>query len=459
MIKSDLPKIEKELIEVENLFKDKNEFNIRHYFKKTDNKFINTFVINGQTFAYGNFVPDINNSLEEKRLTKRFAKLSLYKALSKLTGKTLPWGALTGIRPTGLAYRLIEERGEFEEYFIDTLKVSKEKTALTKAVIEAQTNIYEKNDENTDFFVFIPFCPSRCNYCSFICRDVKRCEGLVDEYVDALVKEIQASKKFIKRLRSIYIGGGTPIVLSDQNLEKVLSVLDDLSKNVEYTVEAGRPDLINKNNLQILKRHNVNRICINPQSFSDEVLKSIGRKHDAQSVIDAFNIAKNDFSINMDFIAGLKGETLESFCCGIDKAIELSPDNITVHTLCIKHGADLATSGEKLSENDVGKMLSYANDKLISAGYNPYYLYRQKYMAGNFENTGYSKANKECVYNIDTMEEISSTVACGANGISKRVIGSEGRIERVAAPKDVVTYLQKVDDVMEKKEKLFKTID
>lgn len=456
MIKSDLPELEKELGEVARLFSDTDEFNIRHRLNEGENKLVNTVTVNGQTFAFGNLTGKPKDELERKRLIKRFAKLSLYKALEKITGKSLPWGALTGIRPTGLAYRLLEERGEFEEYFTDVLKVSKEKTALTAKVLNAQKGIYSANDDNTDFFVFIPFCPSRCKYCSFICADVKRSAGLVDRYVNVLTEEIKKSAKLVKKLRSIYIGGGTPIVLSESNLEKVLSAIDGINSGVEYTVEAGRPDCITKEKLEILKRHGVNRICINPQTFSDEVLKKIGRNHTAEDILRAYDLAKNDFSVNMDFIAGLDGETFDGFASGINKAISLDPDNITVHTLCIKRGADLALSRELPDGECVKKMLEYSHSALTEAGYNPYYLYRQKYMAGNFENTGYSKPTKECVYNVDTMEEISSTVACGANAISKRVICSESLIERVAAPKDVVTYLDKSEEIMQKKINLFK---
>ena len=263
MIDTDLINLQGELLEVVNLFDGAKDFNIKHRFSQKDKKFVNTVTVNGKVYAYGNFVGEISDEIEKKRLIKRYAKLSLYKALSLFCAKNLPWGALTGIRPTKLAYQCIEKEGEFKEFFTDVMKVSKEKTDLTQAVLSAQRGIYEKNDDNTDFFVFIPFCPSRCKYCSFISADVKSAEKHVEEYVDTLIDEIEFSAQFIKNLRSIYIGGGTPVCLSNEQLERVLSAIDKINTGVEYTVEAGRPDAINEENLEMLKRHKVTRICIN----------------------------------------------------------------------------------------------------------------------------------------------------------------------------------------------------
>ena len=454
MIDTNLENIQSELLEVINLFGE-NELNIRHTFKESENKVVNTVSLNGKVFAYGNFIGAITDEIEKKRLIKRYAKLSVYKALSKFYNKDLPWGALTGIRPTKLAYQQIEKEGEFESFFTDVMKVSENKTALIKNVLETQKGIYEKNDDNTDFFVFIPFCPTRCKYCSFISADIKSANKYVNEYVDALVKEIKMSKKFIKNLRSIYIGGGTPVSLDDQNLEKILCAIDEINTGVEYTVEAGRPDAITSSNLALLKRHNVTRICINPQTFLDKTLVALGRNHTADQVVEKFNLAKDLFDINMDLIAGLEGETFEDFKYSLDKAISLCPDNITVHTLCIKKGSRLAQTETYLSGELVNDMVEYAHKALSENGYLPYYLYRQKYMAGNLENVGYAKPNKACVYNVDIMEEISQNVACGANAISKRVFNGGERIERCASPKDVATYLQKLDTILENKEKLF----
>ena len=306
MIDTNLPDFESELIEVINLFGG-DELKIRHRFTESENKFVNTVTVNGKVYAYGNLVRNISGDIEKKRLMKRYAKLSLYKGISAFLGKTVPWGALTGIRPTKLAYQQIEKEGEFSEFFTNVMKVSPEKTALVESVLDTQKGIYQTNDDNTDFFAFIPFCPSRCKYCSFISADIKSAQKYVDAYVDALVDEIKHAKQFVKKLRSIYIGGGTPVALSDQRLEKILSAIDEINTGVEYTVEAGRPDVITKSNLDMLKKHGVTRICINPQTFSNKTLEILGRNHTAEDVVEKFNLAKDMFSVNMDLIAGLDG--------------------------------------------------------------------------------------------------------------------------------------------------------
>ncbi len=455
MIKTQLEFCLSELNEVINLFDGAEDFDIRHLFTKKEDRLINTIVVGGKSYAYGNLVKPFKDEIEEKRLTKRYAKLSLYKALSAYTGKVLPWGALTGIRPTKLAYGVLESGEDFKDFFINTMKVSQEKTLLTERVIQAQKGIYKKDDDNTDLFVFVPFCPSRCRYCSFISSDIKSAKKYVDVYVDTLIKEINESKKFIKNLKSIYVGGGTPVSLSNENLDRVLTAIDSVNTGVEFTVEAGRPDVITKENLEILAKHNVSRICINPQTFNDKTLEKIGRNHTAKDVEEKFFLAKDKFSVNMDLIAGLDGESFEDFKYSLDKAVFLSPDGITVHTLAIKKGSYLAETEKRLCVEEITQMVDYAHKTLLEKGYRPYYLYRQKYMAGSLENVGYAKPDKECLYNVNAMEEISSTVACGANAISKRVMNLGERIERYASPKDVKTYIEKIDKILEEKKVLF----
>lgn len=457
MIDTNVEYLLSELKEVVNLFDQADALAIKHKFKESEGKFVNAITISGKVYAYGNFVGKVEGEIENKRLLKRYAKLSLYKALSKYYDKQLCWGALTGIRPTKLAYQQMEKTGEFTDFFTNVMQVSQQKTALTKSVIDTQKGIYNKDDDNTDFFVFIPFCPSRCKYCSFISADIKSAKRHVDDYVDALIDEINDSAKYVKKLRSIYIGGGTPVALSDEQLEKVLSAIDKINTGVEYTVEAGRPDAITESNLQILKKHNVTRICINPQTFCDKTLVALGRNHTSSQVEEKYLLAKGMFDINMDLIAGLDGESFEDFKYSIDKAISLSPDNITVHTLCLKRGSELKENVQRLSGELVNKMVEYAHEVLSQNGYLPYYLYRQKYMAGNLENVGYTKKGKACVYNIDVMEEIAQNVSCGANAISKRVYNGGERIERQASPKDVITYLSKLDTIKQKKKELFES--
>ncbi len=455
MITTDLPQFESDLKEVINLFSDGDGLNIRHRFSDTDNKIVNTITINGKVYAYGNLVKNYDDEIQKKRLRKRYAKLSLYKALVAYTGKSQPWGALTGIRPTKLAYDNIENEGGFKDFFISTMKVSEQKTLLVEQILNTQKGVYCKNPENTDLFVFIPFCPSRCRYCSFISADVKGAKKHVKEYVDTLVKEIRESVGLIKRLRSIYVGGGTPISLEPCDLERILIEIDRINTGVEFTVEAGRPDKITPEVLSLLKKYRVTRICINPQTFNDKTLKAIGRNHTVSDIFNSYDLAKGSFDINMDLIAGLNGESFEDFKHSLDTALMLSPENITVHTLCVKRGSYLSNEGEDVQSTDVIKMVDYAYETLTNNGYSPYYMYRQKYMAGNLENVGYAKEGKLCVYNVDVMEEITDVVACGANAISKKVNFSQNRIEREASPKDVATYIAKIGQIMDKKSQLF----
>ena len=455
MIKTDLTYLENDLTEVVNLFEEAENLNIRHIYSRGENKVVNTLVFGGKSFAYGNLVKDSLDPVVQKRLIKRYAKLSLYKALSAYYDVQKPWGALTGIRPTKLAYQAIEEGLSVKDFFINTLKVSEKKTELIESIINSQKGIYTTQGNLTDFFVFIPFCPSRCRYCSFITADVKSAEKKVDEYVEVLIKEINQSKKFIKNLRSIYIGGGTPVALSDEQFNKVLSSLDQLSGGVEYTVEAGRPDRITKEKVDLMQKHGVTRVCLNPQTFNDKTLELIGRKHTSNDICSAHELLRGKFKINMDLIAGLDGESFEDFKYSLDRAISFNPENVTVHTLCIKKGSNLAQGVNRLFHKDVEKMIDYSHEALINSGYLPYYTYRQKYMASNLENTGYAKKGTECVYNIDVMEEISDNVACGAGSISKKVFLNENRIERQANPKDVNTYISKIDKILAEKQEIF----
>lgn len=456
MIKTDLEIFRKDLEEEISLFSGAEKLSLRHLFADKGDRVSNTIVIDGKkSYAYGNLMPKVNSEIEKKRYIKRFAKLAIYKSLSTYLNATVPWGSLTGIRPTKLAYQELALNGEFEDFFISTMKVNEEKTLLTKEVLESQKGIYEINDDNTDLFVFIPFCPTRCKYCSFITADLKTASKHIVDYIDLLIKEIDESAKFIKKLRSIYIGGGTPISIPTDQLERLLKTIDKYNTGVEYTFEAGRPDVITKEKIELLKKYRVTRICVNPQTFNEKTLSLIGRNHTAQDIVDKFNFVKDDFITNMDLIAGLEDETFDDFKYSIDKAIELSPDNITVHTLCIKKGSTLALKESRLDNGEIDRMVDYSYKKLKENGYMPYYLYRQKYMAGNLENVGYTKNGKACIYNVDTMEEISNTVACGANGISKRVFNGGERIERSASCKDVLTYLNSFDKIMEAKTKLF----
>ena len=438
-----------DLMEVVNLFEGGAELNISHVFEQKDGVYAHAVAVEGVPFSFSYPRPDNPSEREEKRLLKRSAKLAVYRALSSYTGKRMPWGSLTGIRPTKLAYK---QGADFERFFREEMLVSPEKTALIAQILDAQRGIYEKNDDNGDLFVGIPFCPSRCAYCSFVSGDIRKNAALVEPYVEALVREIAASKSLVKKLRSVYIGGGTPVALPFPLLRKVLDAVGPQS--VEYTVEAGRPDAISRENLALLRDYGVTRICLNPQTFQDRTLRLIGRNHTVRDIYDRYPLTKG-FSVNMDLIAGLPGERFADFKDSIDRCIELDPDNVTVHTLCLKRGAALKEETDRLPAGEVAEMVEYAHAALAERGYRPYYLYRQKYMAGNLENTGYAKPGTACVYNVDIMEEIAQNVACGANAVSKAVFGGGERIERYGSPKDIPSYLAKLDRIIEEKRKLF----
>jgi oxygen-independent coproporphyrinogen-3 oxidase len=349
----------------------------------------------------------------------------------------------------------MEEGRDYRELFRQ-MQVSKENTELVQAVLESQKGIYERKDGNTDLFVSLPFCPTKCAYCSFITAPIDKTRHFLEPYLNALEKETEAAKKLIGNLRSIYVGGGTPFALSAEELDRVLKPLDSISGGVEYTVEAGRPDVFTDEKLKVLKEHGVTRICINPQTFSEKTLLAIGRKHTVEDVYRAFEmIEKYSFDVNVDLIAGLEGENVDTFLDGVEKAIRTNAENITVHCLSLKSGAKLKEECSYLENDEIGEMILGSRKLLGNAGYEPYYMYRQKYQAGNNENVGWTKPKKACVYNVDIMEEIADNLAVGANAVSKRVYTNENRIERFASQKDLKTYLEKIDEIIEKKEKFF----
>ena len=397
------------------------------------------------------------DNLQTVRLRKRYAKLAMYKLLVQITGRTMPWGSLTGIRPTKLADQLQREGLDWQRAFTELLGVSESKTKLVADVLSTQGALHKHKDGCADLYIGIPFCVTRCSYCSFTSGEIERLKKYVEPYVAALCKDIDATLEFAQkrgiRIDNVYFGGGTPTSLSAEQLDKIMSHLT--VRPVEYTVEAGRPDTIDNAKLDVFAKYGVQRISINPQTFNQQVLDVIGRKHTVADIYDKYELAKKyGFVINMDLIAGLPSETYDMFCHSIDSAIALDPDNITVHTLALKHGSVLREQNYASAE-DVAKMVEYSHDKLYKAGYLPYYMYRQKFMADNLENVGFCKKGKPCLYNIGIMEEISNILACGTNAISKRIISNENRIERSANAKDVITYIERNDDYLNKKFELF----
>lgn len=424
-----------------------------HYFSSSCGKFFNSIEYAGRFYDFEEEYK-ADDELVFKRIAKRSCKLAFYKVISSAKGKSLPWGALTGIRPTKLAYNEIADGRDFEKLFSDAC-VSPENTALVKKILEVQKGFYKKGGQ--DLYVSLPFCPSKCDYCSFITAPIENTRKFVGEYVNCIVKELYSIKPFIDNLRSVYIGGGTPFVLDNAQLTPIYAAINELfGSNFEYTVEAGRPDVFTEEKCALAKEYGVNRICVNPQTFNDETLKKIGRKHTAEQTLSAYVMAeKYGFDINIDLIAGLADETAEDFAYSLERAISLSPAAITVHTLSLKSGAKLKENTKKLFVAGIGEMINISREKLIAAGYEPYYLYRQKYQAGGFENVGWAKRGKACVYNIDVMEEITDNIAVGANAISKRLFGDEDRIERYATPKDIPTYIAKLEKIIADRKNLF----
>ena len=399
------------------------------------------------------------SDIEKKRYVKRKIKLCAYKCLKQALNKPLAWGALTGIRPTKLAYDLISCGLDVKSQFENVFLVPPEKTRLVIEILNNQKGLVEHDDKYADFYINIPFCVSRCSYCSFVSGDIYQQGRFVEPYIESLIKEMGAAFEIAGRggyeLSHLYIGGGTPTSLSAAQIERVLAAV--AFKPREFTVEAGRPDTIDKDKLDVFKAFGVGRISVNPQTFCQSTLDLINRKHTISDIYDKFDLVrKYGFDINMDLIAGLPGETEENFRYSIDCAVRLAPENITVHTLALKSGSALKEkSGVADTEKEIAAMLEYAAERLCAAGYSPYYMYRQKYMVGNFENVGYSLKGKQCLYNIDMMEEVADIFACGANAISKRVIRAQNRIERAANVKDFSNYIGRTDEMIERKKRLF----
>lgn len=415
-------------------------------------------------------VIDESDPLDRKRQQKRGVKLATYTLLRQLINTDTPWGSLTGIRPTKL-YRELELRHgeeEADEQFRNTFSVSDEKLALAKEICKIQKPIISSvSDRDIDVYIGIPFCKSRCLYCSFG-SEVAKNSGAIEDYLTYLKRDIHEGAKLVNsggyNVRAMYIGGGTPTVLSADQLEDLLCcALNSYGGfGTEFTVEAGRPDTITQQKLDVLKQYGVERISVNPQTMNDETLRLVGRWHTAQDIIDTYHMVRQTgFSnINMDVIAGLMGESADDFKHTLDEICALNPDNLTVHTLAIKRSSRLKSVLDKYvlsSAESVQQMIQLGMTAACELGMHPYYMYRQKYMQGNLENVGYAKDGTDCIYNVDMMEETTSILAHGAGAMSKRVFGGSNRVERIPNPKDVVTYCQKQDILFAQKERLFLT--
>ncbi len=453
MLNTNVEFLRPEIMDVLRLFDCEGE-DYTHYFYTDGDKYLNCIEYRG-TIRDFSYEAQTHSDIEYKRYARRSAKLAFYEFLSDLTGKNYPYGALTGIRPTKLAYAEMSAGRDFEKLF-EEMHVSQENTRLVARVIESQRGIYDKKG-GQDLFVSLPFCPTKCRYCSFITSPISATAQYVDAYISCLERELSAIRGILRDVRSVYIGGGTPFAIEAEQLKRVYAAIVCLNlPECEYTVEAGRPDVFSDEKLKLSADYGVNRICVNPQSFSDVTLQRIGRKHTAGQTFEAYEQAKKyGFDINIDLIAGLDGEDIDEFSHSVDCAAQLSPANITVHTLSLKSGAKLKEETHRLNVEGIGEMIAYSRKKLTEEGYEPYYMYRQKYQAGGNENCGWTKKGKACVYNIDVMEEISDNIAVGANAISKRLFCGGQRIERSDSPKDIPTYISKCDKVIADKLALF----
>ena len=401
---------------------------------------------------------------------ERQMAMALFEVLTNITGYVPKWGILTGVRPAKLMRRLISDGQTSEEaqaYFEDKLLVSKERINLAADVVKAETPIIaQSKPESFSLYISIPFCPTRCSYCSFISHSVGSAKKLLPDYVKLLCREIETIGKTADelglRLETVYYGGGTPTTLSAEQLADVMSAVKnnfDLSSVREYTVEAGRPDTITQEKLEVMKNGGAGRISINPQTFNDEVLKIIGRKHNSEQTVKAYNLtrAENLDDINMDVIAGLPGDSFDSFTNTVEKMLELAPENITIHTLALKRSSSLVTDESadvRNLKNETAKMLDYAYKRLTKYDYFPYYMYRQSRSVGNLENTGWCKKGREGLYNIYMMDETHTVLAAGAGAVSKLKEPGGELIERIFNYKYPFEYVNGFDEILKRKERI-----
>ena len=422
----------------------------------------------------GDKIYDIDVSVSKNDLKK-----NIYRMLSLETKRELPWGNLTGIRPTRIVMNLIEEGMNDEEifkYMKDNYYTSDEKTALSLSIAHREKEILKNIDYDNGYslYIGIPFCPTTCLYCSFTSYPICSYADIVDDYLECIMKEIDyVSENFKgKTLDTIYVGGGTPTTLLPEQIERLLGyVYDklDVSKVKELTVESGRPDSITREKLASMKKMGVTRISVNPQTMRDKTLELIGRRHTVSQLVDSYNMAREEGfdNINMDIILGLPYETADDVRYTMEEIKKLAPDDLTVHSLAIKRGSKLAEvlkqkelKGEQKGDvfssiKNTEEMMKIASEGALSMGLTPYYLYRQKNISGNFENTGYARPGKAGIYNILINEEVQSIVALGAGTVTKRVYGYDGRIERCDNVKDVKLYMSQIDEMIQRKKALF----
>lgn len=421
-------------------------------------------------FVFPAGIEDINRDKEEKRRVRKEIKRRTSLLLASYTGKKLPWGILTGIRPAKIVIDMMEQ-GMMEEQILQELdtyyRLSAEKAQMVYEVAKAERVILSRSaPDRIALYIGIPFCPSTCLYCSFTSNPVGKYRTILQQYIDALKAEICQTTEMIRQLQmpiqSIYIGGGTPTSLSVDLLAELLDYIEntiDMSSLEEYTLEAGRPDSIDRDKLRIIRQSRVDRISINPQTMNHQTLQLIGRHHTPEDIVAAFEMAREEGfdNINMDVIAGLPGESIAMFEHTLDQIRELDPDSLTVHTMAVKRGSRLRELRESYvvaGEEEVAAMIDLAQSRAGSMDMHPYYLYRQKNMVGNHENIGYCKQGKESLYNIQIMEDRQTILGFGAGATTKVYYPSQDRLERAFNVKGVEEYMQRLPEMMERKRKL-----
>ena len=410
---------------------------------------------------------ELSSKAEEKENKATKLEYLLYELLSQITGIAPKWGTLTGIRPVKLALSMMDRGISAEEVrrkFKEERLVSDEKLDLLLSTAEHEKTIRAlSKPESVSMYISIPFCPSRCSYCSFTSHAIEKAAKLIPQYVDLLCEELRDTAELMNelglRLETVYMGGGTPTVLAAEQMDRVLSTARssfDFGKVMELTVEAGRPDTITSEKLEVMKKNGVGRISINPQTMDDGVLEQIGRKHTAKDVIEAFYLARSfGFdNINMDLISGLPGDDFDKFRRTIDSVLELDPENITLHTLTVKRSANLAGDAQAMLSRSVDEMNEHAFRCFDEAGYYPYYLYRQKGTVEALENTGFCKPGKEGIYNVFIMDETHTILATGAGGVTKMKDPHGSKIERIFNFKFPYEYVDRFDLMNERKEQV-----
>lgn len=399
--------------------------------------------------------------LVRDRYCQRLIKNAVYRAARSYGIQRPAWGSLTGVRPGKLLCGILSSGVSEEEAltrFIEDYDVTAERAQLCLATCRETVKAVESlGDRDICLYIGVPFCPTRCAYCSFVSHSVEKSMKLIEPFTEALLKDISATAAEVRRLGlrvvSVYMGGGTPTTLLPEQLDRVCTALKtefDLSALREYTVEAGRPDTITAEKLSVLRAHGVDRVSVNPQTMSDPVLSAIGRRHSAADIVEALEKVRSvgGFAVNMDLIAGLPTDTVEGFRETVDKVLALEPENITVHTLSLKKGSRITLEGAQLPTGaEVSAMLDIARDRLTQAGYSPYYLYRQKFMSGGFENVGWTKDGYVNLYNICIMEELCSIIAMGGGGSTKLVRPGDGRNIRIIEPKYPQEYIAAIDRI------------